>query len=191
MRITSEEYSLYVYTMYSLVIELNIRSVYSIYVGRRKWYMCLSIHCNQLICLVNDGFTSIWSIYEIRDLKRGQHRLQQIESHFEDGRGLNWTLLQYMMRDINIYCSFYLPFRAVGSSILMCKNDEFPFIYYDLETCNITHLAIDERSVFANICIPMPVNNQCSNIIMYKNFFPHTPTLAFKIKICYVVERFY
>ena len=59
----------------------------------------------------------------------------------------------------------------------MCKNDEIPFIYYDLEICNITHLAVDERSMFANLRIPMPTNNQCSNIIMYNNLFPLTPSM--------------
>ena len=28
----------------------------------------------------------------------------------------------------------------------MCKNAEIPFIYYDLETCSVTHLAVDEKS---------------------------------------------
>ena len=59
----------------------------------------------------------------------------------------------------------------------MCNNDEFPFIYYDLETCNITHLAVDEISAFGNLHILMPTNNQCSNIIMYTNFFPLTPSM--------------
>ena len=77
VRITSEEYALYVYTMYSLVIELNIWSVHSIHTGRRKRSMCLTIQCNQLICLVNDGFTIIWYINEIHDFKLGQNRIQQ------------------------------------------------------------------------------------------------------------------
>ena len=41
----------------------------------------------------------------------------------------------------------------------MHKNDEIPFIYYDLETCNITHLVVDERSMFANIHIHILANN--------------------------------
>ena len=97
-------------------------------------------------------------------------------SHYEDGRGLKWTLLQDMTRNINIHYSDYLPFRAVGSSILMCNNDEIPFIYYDLETRNITHLAVDERSTFENHCLPIPTNN-CINIIMYNNLFPLTPSM--------------
>ena len=82
-----------------------------------------------------------------------------------------------MTRNINTHCSDYLPFRAVGSSILMCKNAEIPFIYYDLETCSVTHLVVDESSAFANHRLPMPSKNQCSNIIMYKNFFPLTPSM--------------
>ena len=154
--------------------------------------MCLTIHNNQLICLVNDVCTSIWCIDEIQDFKRGQHWLEQTESHFEDGRGLKWTRLQYMTSNINIHCSIYLPFREVGSSILMCKNDEFPFIYYDLETCNITHLAVDEISEFGNLRIPMQVNSQCSNIIMYKNFFPLTPSMnSFNYLIPFPTTWFY
>ena len=59
----------------------------------------------------------------------------------------------------------------------MYKNARIPFIYYDLEICNITHLAVDERSMFANHHLPIPTNNQCSNIIMSKNFFPLTPSM--------------
>ena len=83
-----------------------------------------------------------------------------------------------MTRNINIHCSYYLPFRAVGNSILMCNNAEIPFIYYDLETCNVPHLAIDERSTLPNHYLAFPANNQCSNIIMYKNFFPLTPSMV-------------
>ena len=60
----------------------------------------------------------------------------------------------------------------------MCKNVEIPFIYYDLETCSVTHLAVDERSSLPNHRLPLPANNQCSNIIMYKNFFPLTPSMV-------------
>ena len=127
---------------------------------------------------MNDGFTSIWCIDEIQDFKRGQHCVQQTDSHFEDGRGLRWILLQGMTRNINIRCLDYLPFRAVGNSILMCKNAEIPFIYYDLETCSVTHLAVDERSGFANHHLPMPANNQCSNIMRYKNLFPLTSSMV-------------
>ena len=59
----------------------------------------------------------------------------------------------------------------------MFNNVKIPFIYYDLETCNITHLAIDERSAFANCCLPIPINDQCSNITMYKSLFPLTPNM--------------
>ena len=72
-------------------------------------------------------------------------------------------------------------------SILMCKNVEIPFIHYDLktcsvthydlETCSVTHLVVDEISSFANHRLPMPTSNQCSNIMMYKNFFPLTPSM--------------
>ena len=179
VKITYEEGASYVYRMYSLNIEMNIWGMHSVYTGRRKRSMCLTLHCNRLICLVNDGFTSIWCIDEIQDFKRGQHCVQQTDSHFEDGRGLRWTLLQGMTRNINIHCSDYLPFRAVGTSILMCKNAEIPFIYYDLETCSVTHLSVDERSSLPNQRLPLPANNQCSNIIMYKNFFPLTPGMVF------------
>ena len=60
----------------------------------------------------------------------------------------------------------------------MCKNVEIPFIYYDLETCAATHLAVDERPSLPNHRLPLPANNQCSNIIMYKNFFPLTPSMV-------------
>ena len=73
----------------------------------------------------------------------------------------------------------------------MCKNAEIPFIYYDLETCSVTHLAVDERSLFPNHYLPMPTNNQCSKIIMYKNLFPLTPSMnSFKDLISFPTTRF-
>ena len=60
----------------------------------------------------------------------------------------------------------------------MCKNVEIPLIYYDLETCGATHLAVDERPSLPNHRLPLPANNQYSNIIMYKNFFPLTPSMV-------------
>ena len=107
---------------------------------------------------MNGCFTSIWIIYEIHDFKHGQHLVQQTEGHFEDGRGLKWTLLQGMTININTHCLGYLPFRIVGSYIMMCKNAKIPFIYYDLETCSVTHLAVDERSSLPNHRLPFPAN---------------------------------
>ena len=99
---------------------------------------------------MNDGFIIIWCIDEIQDFKHCQHHVQQMESHFEDGRGLKWSLLQGMTSNINTHCLDYIPFRVVQSSILMCKNAEIPFIYYDLEACSVTHLVVDEISTIAN-----------------------------------------
>ena len=59
----------------------------------------------------------------------------------------------------------------------MRNNAEIPFICYDLQICSVTHLAVDERSTFANHRLPIPSNNQCSNIIMYRNLFPLTPSM--------------
>ena len=59
----------------------------------------------------------------------------------------------------------------------MCKNDEIPFIYYDLETCSVTYLVVDVISPFANHRLPITPNNECNNIMMYNNFFPLTPNM--------------
>ena len=58
VKITSKEGASYVYRLYSLNIEMNIWGMHSIYTRHRQRSPCLTLHCNQLICLLNHGFTS-------------------------------------------------------------------------------------------------------------------------------------
>ena len=44
LRIVSKEDALYVFKMYSLDIESNMWNAHSIYIGRRKRSMCITIH---------------------------------------------------------------------------------------------------------------------------------------------------
>ena len=69
MRVVPEEDTLYVYNMHSLDIALKKWVGHSIHIGRIKQSMCLTIHPNRLICLVNDGRTTIWSISEMEELR--------------------------------------------------------------------------------------------------------------------------
>ena len=48
---------------------------------------------------------------------------------------------------INTHSQRYLPFRAMGSFILMRRYGQILFIYYDLNTCRVTHVGPDEGSL--------------------------------------------
>ena len=71
----------------------------------------------------------------------------------------------------------YLPFRVAGIFILMCTYGQIPFIYCDLNTCDVTHVGNHEGSFLPSICFSMPIDNQCTNIIKSKKNFPLTPSM--------------
>ena len=177
MRIISEEDALYSYTMWSLEIGLNKWGSHAIHTGRIKRSMCLTVHQNQLLCLVNDGRTTIWSITEMIDMRISASAVEEVHGFWIFGRDLRWTLLEVMTFHINTRCPRYLPFRAVGSFILMCRYGQTPYIYYDLNTCRVTRVGPDEGSLLRSHGLPLPVDIQCTNIVMSRNFFPLTPSM--------------
>ena len=130
-----------------------------------------------MLCLLNDGRTTIWSITEITDLRLGASAVQEVHGFWIFGRGLRWTILEDMTFHINTHCRGYLPFQGVGSFILMCRYGQIPYIYYELNTCKVTHVGPDEGSLLRSHRLPMPVDIQCTNIVMSRNFFPLTPSM--------------
>ena len=110
MRVISEEDVLYSYTMWSLDIGLNKWATHAIHIGHIKRSMCLTIHQNQLICLVNDGRTNIWFIAEMTDLRLDASAVQEVHGFWIFGRDLRWTLLEDMTFHINTHCQRHLPF---------------------------------------------------------------------------------
>ena len=94
MRIISQEYALYSYTMWSLDIGLNKWAGHAIHTGCIKRSMCLTIHQNQLLCLVNDGRKTIWSITEMIDLRIGASTVEEVHGFWIFGRDLRWTLFR-------------------------------------------------------------------------------------------------
>ena len=59
----------------------------------------------------------------------------------------------------------------------MCRYGQIPFIYYDLNTCRVTHVGPDEGSLLQIHRLPMPIDSQCTNIRMSRNFCPLTPSM--------------
>ena len=110
LRIISEEDALYSYTMWSLDIGLNKWATHAINIGHIKRSMCLTIHQNQLICLVNNGRTTIWSITEMIDLRLDASAVQEGHGFWIFGRYFIWTLLENMTFHINTHCWRYLSF---------------------------------------------------------------------------------
>ena len=147
MRVISKEDSLYSYIMCSLDIGLNKWLGHSIHLGCIKRSICLTIHQNQLICLVNDGRTTIWSITEMTNLRLNASIVQEVHGFWIFGRDLRWTLLEDMTFHINTHCRKYLLFRAMGRFIVMCRYGRISFIYYDLNTCRVTHVGPNEGSL--------------------------------------------
>ena len=101
MRFILEEDTLYVHTMHSLEIGLNKWDGHSIHTRHIKRSMFLTIHQNQLICLVNDGRTTIWSITEMTDLRVDATAVQEVHGFWIFGRDLRWTPLENMTFHIN------------------------------------------------------------------------------------------
>ena len=65
---------------------------------------------NQLICLVNDGSISVWSIEELDHFQFVQPCVQRRIDYFEDDWGFRWKLLEEISTCINRKCLGYLPF---------------------------------------------------------------------------------
>ena len=59
----------------------------------------------------------------------------------------------------------------------MCKYGQISFIYYDLNTCEVTRVGHHEESLLPSLHFPMPIDNQCTNIIMSKQNFLLTPSM--------------
>ena len=111
------------------------------------------------------------------DLRIGASAIEEVHGFWIFGRDLRWTLLEVMTLHINTRCPRYLPFRAVGSFILMCRYGQVPYIYYDLNTCRVTHVGPDEGSLLRSHRFPMPIDIQFTNILMSRNFCPLTPSM--------------
>lgn len=94
--------------------------------------MSLAIYMNQLICLVNDGSTSVWSIEELDHFQFGQSSFERRIDYFEDDSGFRWKLLEEISTDINSKFPRYLVFRIVHGLILMWNSSEVPFLLYDM-----------------------------------------------------------
>ena len=81
--------------------------------------MSLEICKNQLICLIDDGSTFVWSIEKIDNFQFGQSCIERRIDYFEDDWGFQWKLLEEMSIDINIKCPGYLPFRTGQGVVIM------------------------------------------------------------------------
>jgi hypothetical protein len=98
------------------------------------------------------------------------YKRRKKEGCFEDGRVLRWILLQEITTKINIKCIEYIPSRALRSIIIMCKYAQIPYIYYDMNKGRMTHIEINDLSMPGVNCLPIPRDNNCTNIIMNNNF---------------------
>ena len=64
--------------------------------------MSLEICKNQLICLIDDGSTSVWSIKEIDNFPFCHPCVEQRIDYFEDDWGFRWKLLEEMKNTIHL-----------------------------------------------------------------------------------------
>jgi hypothetical protein len=106
--------------------------------------MSLALYNNQLVCLVNDGSTSVWSIEEIEIFYFSTPCFERRLDHFEDDWGLKWNLLPNISANINIKCHSYLLLRSVHGIVLMGNVAEVDFMLYDL---------------IIGICLPAIIND--------------------------------
>ena len=71
--------------------------------------MSLALYNNQLVCLINDGSSSVWSIEEIENFDFFTPCLEGRLDYFEDDWGFKWNLFPDISIDINIKIHGYLP----------------------------------------------------------------------------------
>ena len=138
-----EEYPKYGYTIYWLDVLINVWGFSFVPITDIRC-MSLALYNNQLVCLVNDGSTSVWSIEEIENFDFSTPCFEQWLDYFEDDWGLKWNLLPDISADINIKCHGYLPLRSVHGIVLMCNVADVDFMLYDLIT---------------SICLPTIIND--------------------------------
>ena len=91
--------------------------------------MSLAICKNQLICLINDGSTSVWSIEEIDNFQLGHPCVEQRVDYFKDDWGFRWKLLEEMSTDINIKCLVIFHFKQ-SKVWFLCANAMKFLSYY-------------------------------------------------------------
>ena len=113
-----EDYPRYGYTIYWFDVIKNDWG-FSFFLITDIRCMSLAVCKNQLICLVNDGSTSVWSIEEIDNFQFGHSCIEQRTDSFEDDWGFIWKLLEEIFTNINSKCPSYLPFRTVQGVVLM------------------------------------------------------------------------
>ena len=134
---------------------------------------------NQLICLINDGSTSVWSIEEVDNFIFGQPTIEWSLECFEDDWGFKWNLLQHLSTYINIKCPRYLPFRTVDGIVLMCNNNEVPLMFYNLMTSSSVPTNITNVSILQNSGLRFPFQDHCNDLIENGNVFPLLPNMDF------------
>jgi len=139
--------------------------------------MSLALYNNQLICLINDGSTSVWAIEEVENFQFGQACSEPRLDYFEDDWGFKWTLLEEISADINKKCPGYLPFRALHGTILMCNYNNIPFMFYNLITRLCIPIAIDNVSNEQSYGFNFPTVENFNDLIESGYVFPLIPNM--------------
>jgi hypothetical protein len=171
-----EDYPYYGYTIYWMDV-LNNQWGFSFVPIPDIRCMSLALYNNQLICLINDGSTSVWSIEEVDNFIFGEPSIERSLECFEDDWGFKWNLLQHLSTDINIKCPGYLPFRTVDEIVLMCKNNEVPLMFYDLMTGSCVPTNMTNVSMLQNSELRFPFQDQFNDLIENGNVFPLLPNM--------------
>ena len=139
--------------------------------------MSLAVCKNELICLINDGSTSVWSIEEIDNFQFGHPCIERRTDYFEDDWGFRWKLLEEMSMDINMKCPGYLPLRTVQGVVLMCKCSEVPFVLYDMMASLCFPIDIDNSTNQQMNGFWSPTLQDCNDLIESGNVFAIAPRM--------------
>ena len=141
-----EEYPKYGYTIYWLDVLRHFWGFSFVPIIDIRC-MSLALYNNQLVCLINDGLTSVWFIEEIENFDFSTTCFKRRWDYCEDDWGLKWNLFPNISAYININCHGYLPLRSVHGIVLMCNVTEVHFMLFDLSTgiclpTNINHVSM-------------------------------------------------
>jgi hypothetical protein len=171
-----EEYPHYGYTIYWFDVFKNEWGFSFVSITDIQC-MSLALYNNQLICLINDGSTSVWAIEEVENFQFGQACSEPRLDYFEDDWGFKWTLLEEISTDINKKCPGYLPFRALHGTILMCNYNNIPFMFYNLITRLCIPIAIDNVSNEQSYGFNFPTVENFNDLIESGYVFPLIPNM--------------
>lgn len=133
--------------------------------------MSLGLYKNQLVCVINNGSTYVWSLEKVENFEFGRLLKEQSLEYLEDDRGDSWSLLQFVSLDINTKFSGYIPLHIVGEKVLMLNWSGVQLKLYDLLSGIWKTPILDGLSMLEESCFYLQTIEEFDDFIENENIF--------------------